>query len=102
MKFARRLMTVSVLVALIVGVGFALKHSPAAGLISDDNANRPSADQTGHPRDGGGRGNHGLSISNIGDLAQSLAVQAAVLSAVVLIDQARRRRSRVDQRQRAA
>ena len=99
MKFLRQFMAVCVLVAAVIGVGFAWKHSAAASLVADDRADRPSASQSPPPgpdqRDRGPRGNHGLSISNIGDLGQSLAVQGAVVGAVVLIDRKRRQRRRV-------
>ena len=49
MKFLRQFMAVCVLVAAVIGVGFAWKHSAAASLVADDRADRPSASQSPPP-----------------------------------------------------
>lgn len=78
MKFLRHLMVVSVVVALVVSVGFLWSHSGAASLVADGGGDR--------------RANSGISLSNIDDLVQTVVILGLILGGVVAIDQARRRR----------
>jgi hypothetical protein len=100
MKFLRHLLAVSALVALVVALGFAWKGSGAASLVADGRADGrpPSATvaRAGARPDGGfdQRGGGGFSLSNVDDLEQTLMIEALIVTGVVAIDVARRRRRR--------
>jgi hypothetical protein len=100
MKLLRHLLAVSTMVALVVALGFAWKGSGAASLVADGRGEGrpPSATvgKFGAPHDGGfdQRGGGGFSPSNIGDLEQTLMIEALIVAGVVAIDVARRRRRR--------
>ena len=101
MKFLRQFVVACALVAVIVGLGFAWKHSPAAGLVADGGRDRrdrvatapiaPDDPAFARIRERDNRGEHGMSISNLDDLAQSLVAEAAIVGVVVVIDLRRRK-----------
>jgi hypothetical protein len=102
MKFIRHVLAVTAVVGLVVALGFAWSHSSAASLVADGRRDRravPAAvARTGSnaadlSRQFDQRGAHGLSLSNISDLVQTLVVLALILGAVVAIDLAHRRRN---------
>ncbi|MFN8052618.1 MAG: hypothetical protein U0Q22_14320 [Acidimicrobiales bacterium] len=108
MKFLRHLLAVSAIVAVVVGIGFAWKASPAASLVADgrDGRDRPglpagapappaAVNRTGRfDRDRvERRGAGGISLSNVDDLVQTMFVGVLVLGGVILVDRARRRRN---------
>ena len=103
LKFTRQLAVVIVVIGAFVAVGYAWKHSPAAGLVTDHRGDRQRSDGSSGPAPVrlapvdqriGGRGNHGLSVSNVGDLIQSLLITVLVVAGVVFFDRARRPRQR--------
>lgn len=96
MKLARQFLVVLLVIAGFVAIGYAWKASPAASLVANQRGDRQPADGSFSPRDRGGKGNHGLSVSNVGDLIQSMAIMALVVTGVVVIDVARRQRRRTE------
>lgn len=102
MKFVRRVLAVIGVVAVIMALGFAMKHSPAASLVSDRRHGAegrgpvpPGVTVTDHldGRDGGRDG--GFDLSRADDLVQSLVILGLIVAGVVVIDRVRRRRSPV-------
>jgi len=102
MRFLRHLLAVLAVIAVIIGLGYLWKASPAASLISNGgghDAGRQFAPPRGNPSDQGGRNlDGGFALGRVDDLAQTVIEVALIFGAVVLIDQARRRRgtSRID------
>lgn len=99
LKLTRQFVVVLVVIGAFVAVGYAWKHSPAASIVTDRRGDRrfsqpssvPAPDRLGSVDQRiGTRGNHGLSVSNVGDLIQSVMIQGLVVAGVVLIDRARR------------
>jgi hypothetical protein len=104
MKFARHLLAASAVVGLIVALGFVWSWSGAASLMTDGRGDHDRAavtvDQTGASsapesrRFDERRGDGGMSLSNAGDLAQTLLVEGVIIGGVIAIDRVRRRRKR--------
>lgn len=82
MKFIRHFLAASAVVALVVALGFAWSRSPAAGLVADGRGGRFEQ-----------KGAHGISLSNAGDLVQTLVAVGAIVGGVIWVDKARRRRN---------
>jgi len=93
-KLARHLVVVLVVISAFVAVGYAWKAIPAASLVTDHRGNRAPSDGSFRQPDQAAKGNHGLSVSNVGDLIQSLAIMGVVLAGVVIVDRERRSRRR--------
>ncbi len=103
-RFILRLGVVAVAVAVIVGLGFLWRVSPAADLVADGGPPNRAASASSNratslnPLSGdegrGDRGAHGVSLSHIDDLVQTTLIQLAVLSGVVVVDRQRRSRRR--------
>ena len=97
MRFLRHLLAVCVAVALVVGLGYLWSHTGAASLVADGGRDRriPATVKAGQVFQPGRleqRGAHGLSLSNIGDVIQTLVILGLILGAVVTVDKVRRRR----------
>lgn len=111
--YVRRLLIVIVAIAAVVGLGFAWRASPAAGLVADDHGGRqgreaieddddaPALDTQaqdaptdGRPHKGDGErgGGGGIRIDGIPELVKTMVIGTGVLAAVVAFDRARRRR----------
>ena len=102
MRIIRHLVAASAVVALVVALGFAWSHSNAAGLVADGRGDRQRTFATVAPTDRAQgfpldrlerRGAHGVSLSNVGDLVQTLFAMGAIIGGVIWIDKARRRRN---------
>src|SRR4051812_9284437 len=99
-------MVVFVVIGAFVAIGYVWKASPAASVVTDNHGQRqPSAGSFTPPDQGGPPGagpdqrdtpDGGFSVSNVGDLVQTLSIQGAVLAGVVVVDGVRRRRRRVN------
>ncbi len=107
MKFLRQLLAVFAVAAVIIGLGFVWKHSPLASLVADGRGNdqrvgitnvqvQPNTPPLPDVQNAGrsNRGNHGLSIANVSDLAQSMVVEGLIIGAIVVIDLRRRNHRR--------
>jgi hypothetical protein len=104
-KLLRQAVVVLGVVAVIMALGFAMKHTPAASLVTDGrtagrDAGRltpASAAPSGRfrPFDGhdGGRNDQGFDVSRADDLVQSLVILGLIIAGVVVIDKMRRRRA---------
>jgi hypothetical protein len=80
MKLTRQILVVFAVVAVIMALGFAWQHSPAASLVADH----------GHGKRGGG-----FDLSHADDLVQSLMILGLIIGGVVVVDRVRRWRSPV-------
>jgi ABC-type nitrate/sulfonate/bicarbonate transport system permease component len=78
MKLTRHFLAVSIVVGLVVALGFVWSTSGAASVVADDG--------------GGRRGAGGFSLSDVSDLVQTLIILALITAVVVTIDRTRRRR----------
>ena len=96
MKLVRHFLAVSLAVGVVVGLGFVWSTSGAAGIVADDRGIRiPRRGQPGASdaiANDFGRQSGGFSLSNVGDLVQTLLIVALITAAVVIVDRARRRR----------
>jgi hypothetical protein len=96
-RLLRHFLAVSIVIGLVVAVGFVWSTSDAASIVADDNGggSRPSPAQPGTSpaarRELDQRGASGFSLSNISDLAQTLLILTLITAAVVVIDGTRRR-----------
>ena len=81
MRLVRHFLAVSIVVGLVVALGFVWSTSGAASVVADDRGRR--LDQ---------RGAGGFSLSNVSDLVQTLIILALITAAVVTVDRTRRRR----------
>jgi hypothetical protein len=89
MRFARHLGAALLAVAVIVALGVAWEHSPAASWLGAG-PGRPTADhEPVHLRPAAA-----LNLSNLMDLARTVVIEAAFIAMVVAIDVIRRRRRR--------
>ncbi len=103
MKLARQILVVIGVVAVIMALGFAMKHSPAASLVSDrghgfDSRNLvppPGAPVTANLDGRDGRRDGGFDITRADDLAQSLVILGLIVAGVIVVDRLRRQRSPV-------
>ena len=96
-KFVRRMLAVLAVVAVVMVLAIALGHSPAEPLFADRHVDRfrgvpaAAAPSDRFVRDGGrDRGNG--SFANVDDLVQTTVVLALIVTGVVVVDRARRRR----------
>lgn len=83
-------------VAGIVAIGYGWKHSPAASVV-EDRQRRDAPANASFDRGPDGlrdRGNHGVSLGNLADLAQTRFVVGALVGGVVSIDLQLRARRR--------
>ncbi len=96
MKLLRHFLAVSLVIGLVVALGFVWSKSGAASIVADDRGGGLSSPvepgtSSAVVRQFDQRGAGGFSLSNISDLAQTLVVLTGITAAVVVIDRARRR-----------
>ena len=98
-RYLRRLAVVCVAIAVVVGLGFLWRISPAAGLITDDHGDRrlpgaaPSAPNPPQENDRHrSRLNGGFDLGSIDEVVQTMVIGGLVLAIVVAVDRSRRRR----------
>jgi hypothetical protein len=96
MKVLRRLMTLLLVLGVIIALGFAWKHSPAASLIADDRGGQPALERPNRPagnrEDRRFSDSDGLNFADVGELAPTLALQTLAFVLVIFVDKRRRQR----------
>ena len=98
-RYLRRLAVVAVIIALIIGLGYLWRSSPAASLVSDSgrrgqqSVEGPLALPVGEDGRGGAAG-----LSSLDDLGATILIGVGALGVVVFIDTLRRRRHPVVRR----
>ncbi|MEP6624273.1 MAG: hypothetical protein ABJC79_07505 [Acidimicrobiia bacterium] len=99
MKFTRQFLVVLGVVAVIMALGFAMQHSPAASLVTDRRVDQgralPDGTSAAHFADNGGGRDGGFDITRADDLVQSLVILGLIVAGVVLVDRVRRQRAPV-------
>lgn len=98
-RYAARLLVIVAIIAVVVGLGFVWRVSPAASIVSNDREGRerrpvpagaPAPDEERFERRRKGDG--GLSLGSVDEVVQTMLIGVGVMAVVVLIDRTRRRR----------
>jgi len=101
-RYAARLLVVVAIIAVVVGLGFVWRVSPAASIVSNDREGREGRE--GRPVPAGApapdeerferrrKGDGGLSLGSVDEVVQTMLIGVGVMAVVVLIDRTRRRR----------